>query len=117
MRPRINCRSEPACRRPHVSAAVPRRRRRLRVRWPRLVLALAIVYVIVTLCTQEIAMISLRRKLDQLNTRIAVERERAVILDAEIAYRDTDEFIELLARRELGMVRPGEIPIVAGVRR
>jgi len=92
------------------------RPRRLKIRWPRTILAAVVVYVLVTLCAQEIALFRVRRQIDQLETQIVVERERSAILDAERAYRDTDEYIELIARRELGMVLPGEVPVINGVR-
>lgn len=92
------------------------RARRWRIRPARLLTAIAVAYVVVVLCSQQIQFYRAERRVSELRAAIAVERERTALLQAEIAYRDTNEFIERIARRELGLVYPGEIPVVSGVR-
>ncbi|MDP2873293.1 MAG: septum formation initiator family protein [Bacillota bacterium] len=94
----------------------PARLRRWRVRPGRMLLALVVTYVIVILCTQQVHLYWAGRKVADLRTAISVERQRTVLLEAEIAYRDTDEFVERMARRELGLVYPGEVPVIGGQR-
>ena len=95
----------------------PRRRKRTRVRWARFGLFLIVAYLVVSLLTVEVRILAARRNVAELERQMTIERERAALLRAEIAFRDSDEFIELVARRDLGLVRPGEIPVLMGVQR
>jgi cell division protein FtsB len=58
-----------------------------------------------------------RRNLADLERLMAVEQARAESLAAEISYRNSNEYIELVARRELGLVKPGEVSVMLGVNR
>lgn len=89
-------------------------RRKWRLRPARFVAALVITYVLGTLLSQQVMYHKLQRQADSIRAEIAVEHERAALLDAEITYRDSDGFIERLARQQLGFVLPGEILVVVG---
>lgn len=96
----------------------PRRRhRRVKVRWGRLLMFVAVLYVAVSCIGMEVRILGARRNMAELERQIHIEQARAELLQAEIAYRDTAEFIELVARRELGLIKPGEVPVMTGVRR
>ncbi len=94
-----------------------RSRRRTHVRWGRFGAFLVVVWALVTLVGVEWRIVKAQRQISDLERQIEVEEERAALLDAEIAYRDTNEYIELVARRELGLVKPGEVPVLHGVSR
>lgn len=81
-----------------------------------MLLALVVMYVVVIVCTQQVQFYWAGRKVSDLKAAISVERQRTVLLEAEIAHRDTDQFIERMARRELGLVYPGEVPVIGGQR-
>jgi cell division protein FtsB len=74
------------------------------------------MYLVVTFGTVEWRIFMAGRRVARLEQAIAVERQRTVMLENEIAYRDGDEFIELVARRELGLVKPGEVPVLVGAK-
>jgi cell division protein DivIC len=100
------------------SAARPARARtKRRIRWSRFGVFLVLAYLVVTFGSVEWRIFQAQRVVARLEQAIAVEQQRAVLLEAEIAYRDTDEYIELIARRELGLVRPGEVPVLVGTNR
>lgn len=102
---------------PRQMAPRARRRPRWRVRWSRLGGFLLAVYLVVTFGSVEWRIFQAQRRIARLEQDIAVQRQRALVLEGEIAFRETDEYIELVARRELGLVRPGEIPVLVGGRR
>jgi cell division protein FtsB len=92
------------------------RRRRLRFRPARFLTAIIVLNVLIVLFSQQLQFYRADRRVSELRTAISVERARTELLQAELAYRDTEEFIERIARRELGLVYPGEIPVVSGIR-
>lgn len=92
------------------------RSRRYRVRWGRLLTAVAVLYLLCTWGAQGWRLVRLNREFAALEDAIRTEQERAGLLELEIQYRQTDEFIEHLARRELGLVKPGEVPVLTGIR-
>jgi cell division protein FtsB len=78
--------------------------------------AVIVINLLIVFGSQQIGFYRAERRVSELRNKISVERERTALLQAELAYRDTDEFVEKVARRELGLVYPGEIPVVSGVR-
>ena len=56
-------------------------------------------------------MIESRRNLSQAEAELAEEQSRTLALEERKAWDMTDRFVELEAR-EMGYVKPGEIPIV-----
>lgn len=97
----------------------PRRRVRQgrRVNWGRLCAFGVIVWALVALGSVEWQILQGRRNLAELERLMAVEQARAESLAAEISYRNSNEYIELVARRELGLVKPGEVSVMLGVNR
>ncbi len=100
-------------------SATRRRRTRTRrvIRWGRFGAFLVVLWALATLVGVEWRILSMQREISEIERQILVEQERAALLDAEMEYRDSDEYIELVARRELGLVKPGELPVLRGVSR
>jgi cell division protein FtsB len=101
-------------------ATRPRRRQprtKRTIKWGRFGAFLVIVWAVVTLAGVEGRIFKMNSTIAELERQIEIEQQRAALLDAEIAYRDTDDFIELVARRELGLVKTGEMPVLVGVSR
>jgi len=73
-----------------------------------LVTALAITYFLVTAALGAIRAYQLQQREDRLRTEIAELQARYERLDALKAYLNSDEFIEVAAREQLGLVRQGE---------
>lgn len=99
------------------SSTRPRRRsaRRREIKWGRLLASLIIVWALVALGGAEWQMVRAHRNIADLERQIEIEGARAESLAAEIAYRNSAAYIELVARRELGLVKPGEISVMLGV--
>ncbi len=74
--------------------------------------AVAVVYILVTGALGALRTHQLRREEQQLRAEVADLMERQRWLEALRNYMQSDEFVELMARRELGLVRPGEKGIV-----
>jgi len=103
---------------PRAAARRPRRvNSKRRVRWGRFGVFLVVAYLAVTFGSVEWRIFQAQREVSRLERAIAVEQQRTEMLEAEIAYRDSDEYIELVARRELGLVKPGEMPVLVGTSR
>ncbi len=58
-------------------------------------------------------------QIDQDVNRLTVEKNRIMqqnqMLQEEVRKLNTPEYIEQLARKDLGLVKPGEIPITQGI--
>ena len=52
------------------------------------------------------------QKLEQVQDEHAALEQQLIDLSEDLAYTQTDEYIERVARDELGMMRPGEIRYV-----
>ncbi len=100
---------------PSGHARRPKQRRR--VRWTRLGLFLLVAYLAVSLVAVEARIIVAKRNVTGIQRQIHIEQQLAELLEAEIAYRDSNQYIELVARRDLGLVKPGEVPVLMGVSR
>ncbi len=90
---------------PGVSRQKHRRR-------PRLVLCLvilALVYSVALFASQQVHLSRLRRELARIEAQIALVKEQNEEMIREIELLHTTEYLEKMIRRELGMVRPGEV--------
>jgi len=85
-----------------------RRRRRIVTAILVVLAAGLITYILLGPVTR---VIESRRNLSQAETELAEERSRTLALEERKAWDMTDRFVELEAR-EMGYVKPGEIPIV-----
>lgn len=86
-----------------------RKRKRFRLSKLRIILLLILVYIVMTLLNQRTLMKNLKNKKELHNKEIqAIEREIAK-LEREIENSSSLEFVEKVAREELGMVKPREI--------
>jgi len=71
-------------------------------------------YLIVSFMLQEIEVLRLARQVRQLEAEAAELTAANQKLAEEIKYAQTPEFIERMAREELGLVWPNEIPYAPG---
>lgn len=88
---------------------------RLRIQ-PRFCVILIAVMLIVFSLSLTLACRELRTgaaKLDQVRTEYAALQAELTELREELAYAQTDEYVERVARDELGLLRPGEIRYVS----
>ncbi|HSW10208.1 MAG TPA: septum formation initiator family protein [Bacillota bacterium] len=85
-----------------------RRAIRRRVRPGRLILAAFAGYLLVATGVEIVRLAELRRELHRTREAIALQDAMNAGLQDQIAYTQTDDYLEQAAR-QLGMVRPGEI--------
>jgi cell division protein DivIC len=77
-----------------------------------LVTAVVVVYLIFTAGSNAIQSFQLQQDEDRLRDEVQALDERYQRLSALRDYLNSDEYIEWIARRELGLVRPGETGII-----
>lgn len=75
------------------------------------------IFVGSTYLEQEARMASLQREMTTLEQRLAKAQAANQAYKKEIELLQTDEYVEMVARRELGLVKPGEIPYMTGLKR
>jgi len=81
-------------------------------RWVILVTAVVVVYFIFTAASNTLQAIQIGQEEESLRQEVDGLAEWHTRLTALRDYWKSDEYIELVARRELGLVRPGELGIV-----
>lgn len=85
-------------------------------RFARVAFAVVFVYLFVGFCLQQIEVMKLARQVGDLEAQAAsLEAENARLAE-EIEYAKSDAYIEQVAREELGLVWPNEIPYAPGGR-
>ena len=77
-----------------------------------LLAAVAVVYFLVTGAMQAVQSYQLGQEAEQLEEELRQVEERYRRLEALRNYLNSDEYIEAVAREQLGLVRPGEMSIV-----
>ncbi|HHY37516.1 MAG TPA: septum formation initiator family protein [Clostridia bacterium] len=75
-------------------------------------LLLIMGYASYVLISQQIVYGSLKAQKESLLAQIAVERANREVLMKRIDALSSDEYIEKIAREQLGLVKPGEVPYV-----
>ncbi len=91
-------------------AAFPRRRRRS-FGLPRLLIMVGVIlvgYLLLVIAAQSLQQHRLRRELHEYETRIEEYEARNEAISAEIKRLHDLSYIEILARKYLGLVKPGE---------
>ncbi len=82
----------------------------------KLIFAVVFVYLFASFCVQEVNVLSLAAQVRDLEHQTErLEAENARLLD-DINFARTDAYIERVAREELGLVWPNEIPYASGER-
>jgi cell division protein DivIC len=93
-------------------SAFPRRRRGNKYGMYRLINAIGLLVILalaVIIGAQYIQQLRARQELAEYETRVLEHRERQAAIEAEIERLQEIDYIEILARDRLGLVKPGEI--------
>lgn len=96
----------------HRSPRARRKRLRLTPRFWAIVALLCFVYIATSYALGFIAIWRLKAEIRQVQGEIAAAEARNEQLRRELEYLQSDEYIEKVAREELGLVRPGETPVL-----
>ncbi len=83
-----------------------------RIRWYRLVVLAMVGYCLYVLGGQQLEMNAVRRETEATRIRMEQLRQANDSLKDEKERLSTPAYVEKLARDELGLVKPGEVPYV-----
>lgn len=89
--------------------------------WPRhwltvalsALMLLAAIYCVALYLDQQAQIAQLEAEAASLGRQWKAEQEKAAQLREEIARLNSDAYIEQVARQQLGMIKPGEVPYMA----
>jgi len=86
--------------------AAPRRK----FNWRRFLAFLAVLYFVVMGGRALVSIVVVERQIQQTEQELRLAKAQQQAYQQEIAYRQTDAYVEKVAREVLGMVKPGEVP-------
>jgi cell division protein FtsL len=87
-------------------------RRKYRIRWFRLAVFVVIGYGLYVAASQHLDVRAVNREVDATRTRVEQLKQQNKTLAEEKTRLTTPAYVEKLAREELGLVKPGEIPYI-----
>lgn len=73
-----------------------------------IVIGIALIYFITTLITQQLSISQQNRRIEELQSRVSEAQQQAESLKTEVDNLNNPEYIERIAREQLGLVRPNE---------
>lgn len=89
-----------------------KRRNVKRFSWFRLCIVLMVGYFCYVFIVQQAEMYKIRRETEAVNARLAEATETNNNLNAEKEKLSMASYIEKVAREQLGLVKPGEVPYI-----
>jgi cell division protein FtsL len=87
-------------------------RRRYRIRWIRVLVLLTAAYFLYLAAGQQYELYTIHRETYTLKDRIADLEQSNKSLTDEKARLVTPAYVEKIAREQLGLVKPGEVPYI-----
>jgi cell division protein FtsB len=88
-------------------------RKKYRINWLRLLVVVAVCYALVMLCFQQLQVQELQTEATRLSQQLEQAEARNAELEAELVQlQDDKNYMEFIARKELGMVKGGEIQYI-----
>ena len=88
--------------------------RKLRIKWARLAVLFTIGYCLYIFVNQQLELNAIKREVALNQAKVEQLRQTNTALSEEKALLLTNEYVEKLAREELGLAKPGEVPYVSG---
>jgi cell division protein FtsL len=89
-------------------------RRKFRVRWFRLVVILILGYCAYVFIGQQIELRAVNHEAEATRARLEQLKQLNKSLTEEKERLNTPAYVEKLARDDLGLVKPGEVPYIPG---
>lgn len=89
------------------------KRQRYRVKWFKMVIFLVCGYFIYLTVGQQSQLASIRRETQATSTKLQQLKQENAALEEERKALYDPKYIEKLAREELGLAKPGEIPFIS----
>jgi len=87
-------------------------RRRYRVRWFRVLVLLTAAYFLYLAVGQQFELYTIQRETASLQERIAELEHSNKTLTDEKSRLSSPAYVEKIAREQLGLVKPGEVPYI-----
>lgn len=87
-------------------------RRKIRVKWFRLIILMVIGYSLYVFANQHLQYIAISRETEASQIQLEQLKQVNEAMVNEKQKLSTDAYVEKLAREELGLVKPGEVPYV-----
>ncbi len=87
-------------------------RRKYRIRWIRVLVLLTAAYFIFLAVGQQFELYTIQRETYSLRGRIAELEQTNKSLADEKSKLSSPAYVEKIAREELGLVKPGEVPYI-----
>ena len=87
-------------------------RRKFRIRWFRLAVILVAGYCLYSLASQHLQLYAVQRETEATKARVEQLKQLNKTFSEEKTLLTTPAYVEKLAREQLGLVRPGEVPYV-----
>lgn len=87
-------------------------RRRYRIRWFRVLVLLTAAYFLYLAVGQQFELYTIQRETYSLKDRIAELEQSNKALTDEKARLASPAYVEKIAREQLGLVKPGEVPYI-----
>ena len=87
-------------------------RRKIRVRWFRLAAIVVVGYCCYILVNQQLELSAIRQETDATRVKVDQLRQLNKSFADEKVRLSTPAYLEKLAREELGLAKPGEVPYV-----
>lgn len=88
--------------------------RKLRIKWFRLAVLFTVGYCLYIFVNQQLEPNAIKREEALNQTRVEMFKQTNSALAEEKALLQTNEYVEKIAREELGLAKPGEVPYVSG---
>ena len=82
---------------------------RIHPMWKWVLFAVVVVYCVITILTQQAQLNEQKKISDDLAAQEEELQKKVESLENELAYMDSDEYVERTARDRLGMIKDGEI--------
>ncbi len=87
-------------------------RRRYRIRWFRVLVLLTAAYFLYLAVGQQFELYTIHRETASLQERIAELEQANKSLTTEKSQLSSPNYVEKIAREQLGLVKPGEVPYI-----
>ncbi len=87
-------------------------RRRYRIRWFRVLVLLTAAYFLYLAVGQQFELYTIHRETAFLQERIAELEQANKSLTTEKSQLSSPNYVEKIAREQLGLVKPGEVPYI-----
>lgn len=91
--------------------------RKLRVKWFRLAVLLTVGYCAYVFICQQLEINAIKREMNVTQIKMEQLKQQNASLAEEKSLLNTPAYVEKIAREELGLAKPGEVPYISGEKR